>query len=182
MANAAAGATSATILNVTTNGDHFYVVRPVSTSGDVGADSSVVKATLSAPPSPITHNGAPLSSSAVYQDNNTNGTVDTADILRITFDETMSAPAASASLTLTDGSTIGTVTNGVNSTWTLSGTTTYVITLTGAPVISTSGATPGIQYPATVTAATGVQDTAASNSPAVAANWNPATPLQDFTF
>lgn len=172
-------------------GDHYYVVRAVSQTGTVGDASDTTKATVSAPPAPATHAGAPLSNAAVYQDSNSNGTVDTGDILRVTFDETMSAPAVDASMTLTDQNvdansaaapTVGKVTNGLNSTWTLAADgKTYVITLTGAPVISTNGAQPGVQYPAVVTAATGVQDTAASNSPAEAQDWN-VSGSSDHTF
>jgi hypothetical protein len=109
-----------------------------------------------------------LSTGAVYQDNNSNGNANSADVLRITFDEVMAAPAAPASITLTDAdgtASVGTVTNGVNSTWTLSSDSrTIIITLPGSPVVTTAGTAPGVQYPATVTAASNVTDTGANNT------------------
>lgn len=170
-------------------GTYAYRVLAANNNGDLSPVSAVAQATVPTTPAATSHVGAPktlATNGATFQDNNNNGNVDSGDILRLTFDERMAAPASDASLQLTDGNTtatVGTVTNGVNSTWSLnSDSNTIVITLTGGPVIGTGGTNPGIQYPATVTGATGVADTGAQNTGGTALNWNVAATGQDVTF
>lgn len=157
-------------------GDHYFAVRAVTKTFDDGDLSAPVKATVKAAPAPTTHDGAPLSSSAVYQDQNSNGILDSGDVLRVTFDELMSPPAAAASITLQDtdaAPTVAKVTAGTNSTWTLAADgKTYVITLTAAPVVTTAGTVGTVAFGASVTASSGVTDTAASNTPAGALDWD----------
>jgi len=158
-------------------GSYVYKVHILGLVGATFSDYSANSNTLviSAVPTPSV-NGAPISNVAAFQDNNSNGTVDTGDVLRLTFNEPMSAPDAAASITLTDTNatpTIGTVTNGVNSTWTLSSDKLLMtITLTGGPVIGTAGTTPGVQYGCSVTASSGVTDLATNNAGGFPLDWN----------
>jgi hypothetical protein len=176
--------------NVPSAGTFAYQVLAANSNGDKSPASNVSQATVPSTPAATSHVGAPktlTTGGATFQDNNNNGNVDSGDILRLTFDERMAAPASDASLTLTDGNTpdatVGTVTNGVNSTWTLNAeSNTIIITLTGGPVIGTGGTNPGIQYPATVTASTGVADTGAQNTGSTPLNWDPTAANQDVTF
>jgi hypothetical protein len=103
-----------------------------------------------------------VSSSAVFQDPDTNGVVSSGDTLIVTFNEVMAAPGAGDSITIgpdADGTVIS-ITNGVNATFTLSGNgATLTITLTAAPVTVVAGTTAGAAYgSAVVTASSGNVD------------------------
>lgn len=155
-------------------GDYqFYVVAKsyTSTDGDASANAN---ATVAEPPAPASVPGAPVSTSASFQDNNSNGVVDGGDVLFVTFNEAMAAPNADDSITLEDADgTAGVVSNGPNSTWTVSeNERTLTITLSSAPVVDTTGTTPGVNYPATVTDSTGVTDTGAENVDGVPLEWD----------
>ncbi|WP_380171208.1 cell wall-binding repeat-containing protein [Kineococcus sp. DHX-1] len=149
-------------------GTYVYQVRTLGTVGAVYSDASAssaslavgnVSGSLSAAPS------APVAVSSSFQEGSSaDNTVNNGDTLTFTFNEPLSAPAANASVTLTDGNTsntVGSLTNGVNATFTRTGTNNNVLSIavTGAPAISAAGTNAGIQYPNTVSNVSGVTDT-----------------------
>ncbi|MEY2432886.1 MAG: hypothetical protein QOC92_2611 [Acidimicrobiaceae bacterium] len=120
--------------------------------------SEPITGTVTGPaPAPVA--GPPVSNSAVFQDNNNNGFLDNTDILTITFNEPMDAPAAGDRFTVTDqgDGTTGTIINGTNATFAVSSTNTVLtVTMTQGPIIGGTGTT--VSYPADVTSTTGNTD------------------------
>jgi phospholipase C len=94
------------------------------------------------------------------------------DSVKIGFDLALAKPAATASIQVSDGDgTVAKLVNGTNATFKLNmvavnqGGNTYppgwllTVTLTGPPIVTTPGSVPGVQFPAHVTAASGIKNT-----------------------
>jgi phospholipase C len=84
--------------------------------------------------------------------------LDGGDKIKVAFDQALAAPARGALVRVTDGDgTVAKLVNHVNATFLPnSAGTLLTITLTGAPTIITAGTVAGVQFPATITAATGI--------------------------
>jgi putative cell wall-binding protein/uncharacterized protein (DUF2141 family) len=147
------------------NTTYCYAITAVDEGDESPTGATAQAATAS--PTPTAVPGAPISVSATFQDvaDAGAGQVSSGDVLTVVFNEAMDAPSVGDSITLTDGDgTTGTITNGVNATFTLVTTGTNAnkviqITLTGPVQISGAGTTAGLQYgSATVVSSTGNTD------------------------
>lgn len=140
-------------------GTHTYRVTAVSYSGEYSDRSEPISLTVNTP-APGAVAGAPISQSAISQDKDSNAQISAGDVIVLTFNEKMDAPAAGDKFTVSDADgTVADIINGVNSTWALSADGgTITVTMTAGPSITTVGTTLGVQYPATVTGSTGVTD------------------------
>jgi phospholipase C len=82
------------------------------------------------------------------------------DSIAVTFDKTLGKPSGHASIQVTDGDgTVATLVNKSNAKFKLDiSKTVLTVTLTGAPIVSTPGTITGVQFPARITAASGIAD------------------------
>jgi len=115
----------------------------------------------------------PLSNSAAATDAGSVGTLSAGDTIAITFNEAVTC-AAGSSLTISDGTSFATLTNGTGSTWTGCGTASLSISVTTTPTSSTGNP---VAYGSgtLITASNGIADIA-TNTP----NW-PGSPDRALT-
>lgn len=146
-------------------GDYAYTVYADSAANDSGDYSDPSNKVTPEAATPVSVPAdAPDSTSATVQDKDSDGKISTGDVLAVTFDELMAAVNVGDQFSVTDSdTTVADIINGTNSTWVLNGAGNMItITMTAGPNITTVGSPIGAQYPAVVTASSGVTDTTAA--------------------